>query len=141
LICENYNSIVHNWEHPYRKEKAISDEAVNAVKDYVSYLYDPGWKKQQDQWIIEHGCLELVKNNIPFILIPTLALWQGESKMKLLESKYYTTESDDCPCATHVKPEFALKDIDPGYHSNYAGQEYLADRYQEIMKDRWGIYD
>lgn len=140
LICENYNSIVHNWEHPYRKQNKISEQAVNAVKDYVSYLYDPGWKKQQDQWIIEHGCMELVKNNIPFILIPTMSLWQDDTnQLRLLDKKYYTINPDYCPCVTHSLPEYSLTqlDKDPGYHTNTAGQEYLANKYQEIMKDRW----
>jgi hypothetical protein len=147
LICENYNSIVHNWDHPYRKKQAISDEAVHAVRDYVSYLYDPGWKKQQDQWMIEHGCLELVKNNIPFIMIPTMSLWQGDSKLRLLDEKYYTTDADHCPCVTHTKPEYSFgkfdteNEKDPGYHTNADGQIYLANKYQELMRERWGIYD
>lgn len=141
LICENYNSIVHNWEHPYRKLNRISDEAVEAARQYVSYLYDANWKKQQDQWIVEHGCLELVKNNIPFILIPTMSLWQGETLMQLLDEKYYTLSPDHCPCATHTKKEYAISDIDPGYHTNTAGQIYLADKYQQIMNERWNIYD
>ncbi len=145
LICENYNSLVHNWHHPYRKTLQISDDAQKAVQDYVSHLYDSNWKKQQDQWMIEQGCLELVKNNIPFILIPTLALWNGGERMPLLDEKYYTTDLAYCPCATHDKPEFKFGDYateadsDPGYHTNLEGQIYLADIYQKIMRERWNI--
>lgn len=144
LICENYNSLAHNWNHDYRKKYPISDDAVDAVRKYVSFLYDANWKKQQDQWIIEHGCLELVKNNIPFIMIPTMSLWQGEGKLRLLEEKYYTTDPNYCPCVTHTKSEFLFGDdleLDPGYHTNQAGQKYLANKYQEIMRTVWGIHD
>ncbi len=145
LICENYNSLAHNWQHPYRKTMQITDEAYQAVRDYVSYLYDSGWKKQQDRWIIEHGCLELVKNDIPFIMIPTLSLWNGGERCSLLDEKYYTTDLAYCPCHTHSKPEYSFgdyatePDIDPGYHTNLEGQIYLADMYRNIMRERWNI--
>lgn len=142
LICENYNSLVHNWDHVYRRKNAITHEAQQAVKDYVSYLYDSGWKKQQDKWIIEQGCLELVKNEIPFVLIPTLSLWQGNEKMPLLPKKYYVTDSEFCPCVTHTKPEYKLdsEDMkDPGYHTKPIGQVYLAEKYRALMKTRWNI--
>jgi hypothetical protein len=145
LICENYNSLVHEWVHPYRKKHPISKEATQAIKDFVSYLYDANWKKQQDQWIIEHGCLELVQHNIPFVMIPTLSLWQNEGP-KLLDTKYYTLDANlYCPCFNGGKPEFSFGDYrtehnkDPGYHTNYAGQIYLADQYQNLMKERWGL--
>ena len=144
LICENYVSLTHNWVHPYRRNEPLAPEVVNAIKDFVAYLYDPHWKRQQDRWIIEHGCLELINNNIPFLMIPTLALWSND-KPKILDSKYYILDDEFCPLRTSMMPDYTLGDItkdwstDPGYHTNYAGQIYLADTYEKLIKDRWNL--
>ena len=80
-------------------------------------------------------------------MIPTMSLWQGDSKLRLLDEKYYTTDADHCPCVTHTKPEYSFgkfdteNEKDPGYHTNADGQIYLANKYQELMRERWGIYD
>ena len=150
LICENFVSIINNWTHPYRRNIPLSDEVVQCVKDYLSYMYDANWKKQQDKWIIEHGAVELIKNNIPFLLIPTLSLWQPNDiplvPPKLIDEKYYVIDEEHCPLRTSYKPEYILTDDwlnnhaeDPGYHTNYAGQEYLADKYFKLIQNRWNL--
>lgn len=143
LICENFTSLVNNWKHDYRNKKPLKSEVVEALKLYVSYLYDSNWKKQQDRWIIEHGALEMVHNNIPFILIPTIWLWRDYmGEPKLLDKKYYTQHPDHCPLAISNRPEYSLNgdwDNDPGYHTLYSGQEFLAEKYFELIRERWGL--
>lgn len=146
LICENLTSLINNWDIPSRKGNKLSSKTVNAIKLYVTHLYDANWKKQQDRWIIEHGCLELIENGIPFLMIPTMSLWRNQEKPTLIPDKYYSTDADDCPLITFSKPEYSLGDItgreyllDPGYHTNLDGQIYLANRYKKIIKERWNI--
>lgn len=154
LICENFVSIINNWDHPYRRNGLLSDEVVNSVKDYLSFMYDPNWKRQQDRWIIEHGAVELVKNNIPFLFIPTLSLWQPNdmppNPPKLIDEKYYIIDDEHCPLRTSFKPEFricedwsnaedAAWNKDPGYHTTYDGQKYLADKYDKLIQGRWNL--
>ena len=144
LICENYVSLVNDWVHPYRRSEPLSPEVVTAVKQFVTYLYDANWKKQQDRWIIEQGMLELKHNNIPFIMIPTLSLWKYfDKKPRMLDEKYYTTDETYCPLKVSGLPEFDVSanewKNDPGYHTNHAGQEHIADKYIELMKERWDI--
>lgn len=144
LVCENFVSLVNNWAHVYRRNEPLSPEVINAVKEYVTYLYDASWKKQQDRWIIEHGMLELIHNNIPFVMIPTLSLWRfHDKKPRMLGEKYYVMDQSYCPLNISQMAEYDVSanewKNDPGYHTNYAGQIYLADKYQELMKERWNL--
>jgi hypothetical protein len=143
LICENFVSVVNNWKHDYRNKQQFKPEIAEALKNYVSYLYDQNWKTQQDRWIIEHGALELVKNNIPFIIIPTIWLWKHQiSEPKILDKKYYTVDYEYCPLTTSRQQEYSIDDnwnADPGYHTNVEGQIYLANMYEKLMKERWNI--
>ena len=146
LVCENINSLVNFPKHFYRKEIELLPEVHQAVKDYVSYLYDPSWKKQQDRWIIEHGALELVLNNIPFIMIPTMSLWQAHmppkelEKPKILDEKYYIMKREYCQLEVSSMPEYSIDmELDPGYHTTYEGQEYLADKYEQLIKERLNL--
>jgi hypothetical protein len=141
LICENLVSLINNWNHTHRHGRPLSSEIITALKNYVTYLYDPMWKKQQDQWIIEQGMLSLVNKNISCFLIPTISLWHRmPTGPEILSPYYYSLDTDLCPFEISLKEEYSVaKDewkYDPGFHTTVEAQEVLAERYIKILVDK-----
>ena len=141
LICENLVSLVYNWKHAYRNRKQLDEQVVEAVKQYVSHLYDPMWKLQQDRWIIEQGMLTLVRRQRPCFMIPTLSLWPaGGQGPELLDQQYWTQDLDLCPFDYSLRPEYSVAadnwSKDPGYHTTYEAQEIMAEKYLELMQTK-----
>lgn len=139
MICETIFSLAENYEHPYRSRK-IDKETQQAVKAYVNHLYDSNWKLQQDEWIIRDGIMQLFYAGIPFLLVAN-NLWTNHTVRQafpsVIEDKYLTLEYEQTPAyATNTYP---FKGEDPGYHGNEQSQEYLADVYYEIIKNKWKL--
>lgn len=47
----------------------ISQNQLDALGNYIDYLYDTDYKQMQDAWAIHSGIKALEENNIPFIVI------------------------------------------------------------------------
>lgn len=141
LICENFVSLINNWPHQNRHKKPLNSETISALKSYVSYIYDPLWKKQQDQWIIEQGMLSLIKKQIDCFLVPTISLWnQLTNGPEILDKNYYTLDTDLCPFFLSNQEQYSVaKDEwknDPGFHTTIEGQQILADRYVKLLEQK-----
>jgi len=149
LICETLHSLSENWKHAYRNSKDIDNNTQNAVKEYISYMYDSEWKKQQDEWIIRDGLNQLKINNIPFLLLPGTLLWPDISNLRsslsmILEEKYFLEDMEKTPMYAQDSYPFKGKefddwDSDPGYHTSPEGQEFLANSYYDLIKTRWNL--
>lgn len=141
LICETIYSLADNWRHPYRDQRKINTEAREAVRQYVSYMYDSEWKKQLDEWIISQGILELYNNNINFIFMLGLSVFGDKSQIShIIPSKYIISDWNDIITGFAyskygIKPP--NKDQDPGYHTTKEGQIFIAERMLNIMQ-KWG---
>lgn len=68
IVSDTLNNIVrHNeWSHPY---KFLTPDHYSAIKSYITYLFDPQYREQQDAWIIHSGIAELRAARIPFFLV------------------------------------------------------------------------
>jgi hypothetical protein len=143
MICETIFSLAENCPHPYRSTK-IARDTQNAVKQYVNFLYDSAWKRQQDQWIIRDGIMQLHYAGIPFLLASD-SIWKSWE----LRSQFPTAIPDRClilhqyltPSAVGADARWKLPNPneDPGYHTTPAGQEYIADMYHAIIKQHWQL--
>ena len=71
MICETIFSLAENYPHPYRSGK-ISKDAQRAVQLYIDSMYDSNWKKQQDEWIIREGILQMYLDGLNFLVLPNL---------------------------------------------------------------------
>jgi len=144
MICETIFTLAENYSHPYRSG-SISQEAQTAVRHYIDAIYDNHWKKQQDEWIIVGGLLEMYLDGINFIVCPALlwpfepsnfALWRN-SIPRTIPDHYVLLNQKESPlgiCGNN--PVEGHENNDPGYHSNARGQEIIADNYySRITKD------
>jgi hypothetical protein len=140
MICETIFSLVENYSHPYRSAK-IDKNTQQAMKQYVNFLYDSEWKRQQDEWIIRDGIMQLYYSGIPFLLVAN-NLWNSNTVREAIPSvvpdQYMTLKYEQTPAyATNTWP-FTSKE-DPGYHGDPKSQEYLADTYYKIITEDFGI--
>jgi len=140
MICETIFSLVENYDHPYRGAK-IDKNTQQAMKQYVNFLYDSNWKRQQDEWIIRDGIMQLFYAGIPFLLVAN-NLWISDTVRaaipNIVDDKYMTLEYEETPAyATNTWP-FTTKE-DPGYHGDPESQEYLATVYYKIITERFNI--
>jgi hypothetical protein len=139
MICETIFSLADNTNHPYRSSK-IDKDTQNAVKQYINFMYDANWKKQQDEWIIRDGIIQLFFNGIPFLLA-SFNLWKPHEVRALfprvIPDQCFVTNVEDTPA--HATNLFPYKGEDPGYHGAPASQEYLADRYYNLIKNVWQL--
>jgi hypothetical protein len=132
MICETIFSLAENYEHPYRSGK-ISPDAQRGVRAWVDSIYDSHWKKQQDEWIIREGVIQLYLDGIKFLFLPNL-LWPNDPGQwrqqfpSLIPDDYLQLDPDCTPAAATMLHPCAPKD-DPGYHGNQQSQQLIADWY------------
>ncbi len=141
MICETIFTLAENYPHPYRSG-LISKEAQTAVRHYIDAIYDNHWKKQQDEWIITEGVLQMYHDGIAFLLQPVL-LWpfdvnntdQWKKIMPSVIPAHYVM-SDSMESVLSVCGNNPFTGEDPGYHSSPAGQQVIADNwYRRITQD------
>ena len=151
MIVETINSLASNLPHPYRFNHQVPTEIQQALQLYITNLYDGFWKKQQDEWIIRDGLVQLHANNIPFLINPGFSMWEGISDMKkvlhnVIPEKYMLDNSEVNPHKVFCNhpPEGASNENpygtnDPGYHTSQHGQQLIADEFYNIIKNHWGL--
>jgi hypothetical protein len=146
LISETIFTLTREGPHAYRKHE-IDPKVRQAVGDYILYLYDSEWKKQQDEWILRDGLTQLHKANIPFLVLNSFGWFETREKLQTFFNdstydKYLLDNNNDCPVnIQHLYPYSDDNDYDkdPGYHTNPKGQSVLADKYYDIIKNKWGL--
>lgn len=130
MICETIFSLAENYDHPYRSSK-IDRNTQAAVKQYINHMYDSNWKRQQDEWIMRDGIMQLFYSGIPFLVVAN-NLWDSGTIRtaipKVVSDKYLTLAYEETPAYATNQWPFEGKD-DPGYHGSPRSQEYLADVY------------
>jgi len=134
MICETIFSLAENYHHPYRSGK-IDNDTQQAVRSWIDRIYDNHWKKQQDEWIIVEGVLQMYLDGIKFLIQPVL-LWpfdqhnqtQWRRAFPTLIPDHYIME-DPGESVLAVCGNNPFKGDDPGYHSNARGQELIADNW------------
>jgi hypothetical protein len=141
MICETIFSLAENYPHPYRSGK-IDKDTQTAIRHYIDGIYDNQWKKQQDEWIIVEGILQMFLDGIKFFVQPVL-LWpfdpSNQSQWRnsfpsLIPDHFIMSNQEESVLSLAGNNPF--KGDDPGYHSNSYGQELIADNwYRRIVQD------
>jgi hypothetical protein len=143
MICETIFSLAENYPHPYRSGR-ISKEAQKGIRYWIDSIYDNAWKKQQDEWIIVGGILEMYLEGLNFLVVPHL-LWPWDETNAncwrecippYIPDQYIALgEGILAWCGNN-----RFEGEDPGYHSNTRGQEIIADNWhQRITRDFAGV--
>lgn len=139
MICETIFSLVENYDHPYRAAK-IDKNTQAAMKQYVNFLYDSNWKRQQDEWIIRDGIMQLYYAEIPFLLVAN-NLWTSQTVRDaipgVVDDIYMTLDYDQTPA--YAVNRWPFKGKDPGYHGDPESQRYLADTYFNLITKAWEL--
>jgi len=144
MVCETIFTLAENFPHPYRSG-LISRDAQTAVRHYIDAIYDTEWKKQQDEWIIVGGLLELYLEGIPFIVCPAL-LWPFDPNNQdqwryafpaAIPDHYIILDYRHSPLTISGSNPFEGED--PGYHSGQQGQKIIADMYYRRITESHGI--
>ena len=132
MICETIFSLAENYDHLYRSGR-IDKNTQAAVKQYINHMYDSNWKRQQDEWIIRDGIMQLFYSGIPFLVVAN-NLWDTvtirDAMPKVVDDKYLTLAYEETPAYATNKWQFEGK-TDPGYHGSTQSQSYLADVYSK----------
>jgi hypothetical protein len=142
MICETIFSLAENYSHPYRSS-LIDKHTQKGIRHWIDSIYDSEWKKQQDEWIIVEGVLQMHLDGIQFLFLPNL-LWPfdpdnqtqwRDAIPKIVPDRYLALDCGQNPqvaCGMHpCDPE-----RDPGYHGNLQSQILVADWwYERITKD------
>jgi hypothetical protein len=134
MICETIFSLAENYPHPYRSGK-IDKQTQTAIRHWIDCIYDTHWKKQQDEWIIREGILQLYLDGIKFLVQPVL-LWPHEvDNPKLWRSAFpsiipdhYIMQSSE-ESVLSVCGNNPFTGSDPGYHSEPRGQAAIAENW------------
>jgi len=139
MISETIFSLAENYDHHYRSQK-LDKGTAQAVKQYVNFMYDNNWKLQQDRYIISDGIFRLFHAGIPFLVV-ACNIWTSndvrEAFPSAIPDKHFTLEYEDTPAyATNAYP---FSGEDPGYHGAEESQEYLANRYVDIIRNKFNL--
>jgi hypothetical protein len=130
MICETIFSLAENYDHPYRSSK-IDKNTQAAVKQYINHMYDSEWKRQQDEWIIRDGIMQMFYSGIPFLLVAN-NLWTSNTVRDAIPAvvldHHLTLKFEETPAYATNEYPFEGR-VDPGYHGSPASQEYLAEVY------------
>jgi len=144
MICETIFTLAENIHSDYRS-RDIDPKTQQAMKLYIDQLYDSEWKKQQDEWIIVEGILQLYLDDIPFIVSPVL-LWpfdpdhqdQWRSAFPHLIPDHYIMY-DSKESVLSVSGHYPVQGRDPGYHTSVQGQQVIASNWYRRMTQDHGI--
>jgi len=135
MICENITTLVGNYNNPYRVGE-IDKNTQEAIRQYINYMYDVNWKRQQDEWIIRDGIMQLFYAGIPFLLVAG-PLWNTgnirQAMPKVIEDQYLTMNYRET--TDYAITNWPFEGIDPGYHGSPIGQEYLAEIYANKIRN------
>ena len=141
MICETIYTLAENFNHPYRSG-LISKTAQTAVRHYIDGIYDSNWKKQQDEWIMVEGVLQMYFNGLAFLVQPSL-LWPWNPDNTMLWRQAFPAVLPDKFIMLN-EPESVLpltgnnsfEGEDPGYHGSPYSQELIAENwYRRITQD------
>ena len=144
MICETIFSLAENYPHPYRSGK-ISKDAQRGVRAWIDSIYDNAWKKQQDEWIMVEGVLQMYLDGINFLVLPNLLwpfdinnhnLWRGAFP-KIIPDRYIQLDSNQSPQTACGQNPF--KGEDPGYHGNEQSQRIIADNWYNCIKNNFNL--
>jgi hypothetical protein len=135
MICENIVTLAENRDNPYRLGK-IDKNTQSAIKQYINHMYDANWKRQQDEWIMRDGIMQLFYSGIPFLLVAG-NLWNTgnirQAIPRVVDDRYLTMNYQET--TDYAITNWPFEGIDPGYHGSPASQEYLAEiYYKKILK-------
>jgi hypothetical protein len=129
MICETIVTLAENRDNPYRVGK-VDKNTQAAIKQYINHLYDAGWKRQQDEWIMRDGIMQLFYAGIPFLVVAT-DLWNTgnirQAIPQVVNDRYLTMADHETPY--YAVNKWPFKGTDPGYHGSPASQTYLAEIY------------
>lgn len=134
FISETIFSLAENIPQPWRRP--LPKEQENAIKSYVSYLYDADWKWQQDEWIIISALVSLISSGINFLMIPH-NLWQTGDRARqripsMIEDRFLVLNGDLSPVSACAR--YPFQGEDPGYHGSPDSQIWLAKQYLPLIK-------
>lgn len=144
MICETIFSLAENYPHQYRSQR-ISRDAQTAVKHYINNLYDSEWKKQQDEWIIREGIMQLYMDGINFIVVPIL-LWPFDPDCQtqwrdafpvMIADRYIMLNEQESYLPISARHKFLGED--PGYHMAPSGQLEIAKNFLARMRRDFGL--
>jgi hypothetical protein len=140
-----------NFPEGYKKIPGI-EEKLNTLRQYVSHMYSPNFKRKLDRWCLESAIMKLYLHQIPFCIVIDRAdvkcPWDLTSNWGLENSKYYAGcfEKEHHVAWLHElwadrpydweSEEYRIwaSKVDPGYHTLPKHQEILADFVQEHLK-------
>ena len=144
MIFETIFSLAENFPHAYRKG-SVRREVQTAVKHYIDCLYDSNWKKQQDEWIIMEGIMQMYLAGLKFLVVPCL-LWPWDPERPrmwreifpaMIPDHYIMFDSDESPLG--ISGSYPCDGADPGYHMSAQGQRVIADNYLRRMRRDHGL--
>lgn len=144
MICETIFSLAENYPHQYRSQQ-ISRDAQTAVKHYINNLYDSEWKKQQDEWIIREGVMQLYMDGINFIVVPIL-LWPFDPNNQSQWRDAFPAMIPDRNIMLNelhsylpISSRHEFTGEDPGYHMAPSGQVEIAHNFLATMRTEFGL--
>jgi hypothetical protein len=145
MICETIFSLAENCDHPYRSGK-ISKDAQRGIRAWIDSIYDSNWKKQQDEWVILEGVLQMYLDGLKFLVLPNL-LWpfdpQNQTQWRdafpnLIPDHYLVLDpmgTTQVACGNNpCDPK-----NDPGYHGNEQSQIQIADWWYDRIKNNFNL--
>jgi hypothetical protein len=145
MICETIFSLAENYPHPYRSGN-IDKNTQKGIRAWIDTIYDSNWKKQQDEWIIVEGILQMYLDGLKFLVLPNL-LWpfnpDNQSQWrdafpKLVPDHYILLNPMTTPQVACGNNPCDPKN-DPGYHGNEQSQIQIADWWHTRMKDDFNL--
>lgn len=144
MICETIFSLAENYPNQFRK--GLIDRATQtAVKHYIDCLYDSNWKKQQDEWIIVEGLLQMYHDGLNFFVMPNL-LWPFDgTQPDLWRQAIPAVIPDRCIALDPMRtPQVAcgqhpVQEVDPGYHGSEQSQVLIADWWYEKITSEFDL--
>ena len=141
MICETIFTLAENFPNQYRSGD-INRATQTAIKHYIDQLYDSNWKKQQDEWIITEGIMQMYMDGLQFLIVPVL-LWPWEPDTPELWRDAIPAMIPDEFVMFNEKESFlgiagsnGWQGQDPGYHTNPRGQEIIAENWYQRMAER-----
>ena len=137
-VSESINNLIKDDGSVSKNHSAfVTDKQFNALKLYISYLYDYEFQRCHDLWITESAISALRDSNIPYLFFPH---WVSVHFTPVTDVH---SESDICSTDHSLylsEPDIRIvKDKKLGpyqYHANVGRRYHTTDENQVIIADQ-----
>jgi hypothetical protein len=129
VISESINNIAFHGSNSRIYKNEITENHIQALKNYMIYLYDQGIKQQYDCWILSDAVRRLYQSQIPFVVYIE-PLFNHE----FIADSYWINDKNKITYSEFTYNKFKKLKSGPAFHTSAEDAIIFADYMEKRLQ-------